>query len=74
MYHSPLQFFATKLIPTVDAEVDTSKYEPFSKFGNVTKLNEKATLQLTDNLPKLDGATSLYPLYASIVEAAYPEK
>lgn len=71
---SPLKDAYTHLIPTVDAEVDISKYEPFSKFGNVTTLKEKATLQLTDDLPKLDGATALYPLYAAFVEATYPEK
>lgn len=61
-------------IPTVDAEVDIGKYEPFSKYGKVTTLSEEATLQLTNNLPKMDGATALYPLYASFVEATYPEK
>ncbi|WP_277587019.1 substrate-binding domain-containing protein [Psychrobacillus antarcticus] len=71
---APIKDVYTHLIPTVDAEVNISKYEPFSEFGDVTKLNEKATLQLTDNLPKLDGATALYPLYAAFVEATYPEK
>jgi len=71
---SPLKDAYTHLIPTVDAEVDIDKYEPFSEFGEATKSDEKATLQLTDDLPKLDGATALYPLYAAIVEATYPEK
>ena len=71
---SPLKDAYTHLIPTVDAEVDIDKYEPFSEFGEAIKLDEKATLQLTDDLPKLDGATALYPLYAAIVEATYPEK
>ena len=56
----------THLIPTVDAEVDISKYEPFSKHGKIANLDEKVTLQLTDDLPKLDGATALYPLYAAL--------
>ncbi|WP_427137658.1 PstS family phosphate ABC transporter substrate-binding protein [Psychrobacillus psychrodurans] len=71
---APIKDIYTHLIPTVDAEVDIAKYEPFSQFGKVTTLNEKATLQLTDDLPRLDGATALYPLYAAIVEATYPEK
>lgn len=71
---APLKDVYTHLIPTVDAEVDISKYEPFSQFGKVTTLKEKATLQLTEDLPKLDGATALYPLYAAIAEATYPEK
>lgn len=71
---APIKDAYTQLIPTVDAEVDIGKYEPFSENGKVTTLNEKATLQLTDDLPKLDGATALYPLYAAFVEATYPEK
>lgn len=71
---SPLKDAYTNLIPTVDAEVDISKYEPYSKFGDVVTLDEKATLQLTGDLPKIDGATALYPLYGAFVEATYPEK
>jgi phosphate transport system substrate-binding protein len=37
------------------------------------RLNEASTLKLHDNLPVLDGATALYPLYAAFVRAAYPE-
>ncbi|QUG43158.1 substrate-binding domain-containing protein [Psychrobacillus sp. INOP01] len=71
---APLKDIYTHLIPTVDSEVDISKYEPFSEFASVATLNEKATLQVSGDLPKLDGATALYPLYAAIVEATYPEK
>ncbi|SDN79995.1 phosphate transport system substrate-binding protein [Psychrobacillus sp. OK028] len=71
---APLKDVYTNLIPTVDAEVDISKYEPFSEFGDVATLKEKATLQVSGDLPKLDGATALYPLYAAFVEATYPEK
>lgn len=70
----PIKDAYTHLIPTVDAEVDIGKYEPFSEFGSVATLKEKASLQLSDNLPKMDGATALYPLYAAFVEATYPEK
>lgn len=67
----PLKGIYTSLIPTVDAEIDISRYEPFS---NDTILNEKATLQVSGDLPKMDGATALYPLYAAFVQATYPEK
>lgn len=70
----PIKDAYTHLIPTVDAEVDIGKYEPFSEFGSVATLKEKASLQLSDDLPKMDGATALYPLYAAFVEATYPEK
>lgn len=70
----PIKDAYTHLIPTVNAEVDIGKYEPFSEFGSVATLKEKASLQLSDDLPKMDGATALYPLYAAFVEATYPEK
>jgi phosphate transport system substrate-binding protein len=36
-------------------------------------LTEESHLKLDGNLPRLDGATSLYPLYSAFVRAVYPE-
>lgn len=71
---APIKALYTNSLPKVEAEIDVFGYEPFSESSNVTKLSEKATLQITENLPRLDGATALYPLYAAFVEATYPEK
>jgi len=38
----------------------------------LAKLNEEASLKLTNDLPVLDGATALYPVYAAFVNAVYP--
>ncbi|MDV6379358.1 substrate-binding domain-containing protein [Sporosarcina sp. GW1-11] len=61
-------------ISTVDAEVDVYYYEPFSEGSKLAELDEPATLQLEGELPRVDGATALYPLYAAFVQAVYPEK
>lgn len=61
-------------IPTVDAEVDIYRYEPFSEQSELEALDEPASLQLAENLPRIDGATALYPLYAAFVQAVYPDK
>lgn len=61
-------------IPTVDAEVDVHEYEPFMEGNQLVKLKEPATLRLESELPRMDGATALYPLYGAFVEAVYPEK
>ncbi|WP_153731055.1 PstS family phosphate ABC transporter substrate-binding protein [Sporosarcina obsidiansis] len=61
-------------IPTVDAEVEVNAYEPFLEDSKLAKLDEPASMQLQDHLPSMDGATALYPLYASFVQAVYPEK
>ena len=51
---------------------DISAYAPFEGSKTV-RLDEEATLRLTDGLPVLDGALALYPVYASFAEAAYDE-
>jgi phosphate transport system substrate-binding protein len=47
-------------------------YQPFIEKTKVAKLSERAILKLENNLPILDGATALYPLYTAFVQAVYP--
>jgi len=68
MYHLYLDS-----IPTVSAEVDIYHYMPFEEDSQVKSLSEEATLTFTRELPRLDGATALYPLYAAAAEMIYPE-
>ncbi|MEK4426623.1 PstS family phosphate ABC transporter substrate-binding protein [Solibacillus sp. FSL K6-1523] len=70
----PIFHWFDNRIPTVDAEVNIYQYEPFVKGNQVEKLPQVASLQLQEPLPKIDGATALYPLYAAFVQAVYPEK
>jgi phosphate transport system substrate-binding protein len=53
------------------AKPDLSVYAPFSENSKTAKLAEEASLRLTGNLPVLDGATALYPVYAAFAEATY---
>ncbi len=60
-------------IPLVhQREVDLSVYRPFSDSSKVAKLDYPATLKLENDLPVMDGATALYPVYAAFAEAVYP--
>ena len=61
-------------IPTVNAEVEIYQYEPFVKDNQLETLAKPATLQLQEPLPVMDGATTLYPLYAAIAQEVYPKK
>ena len=64
-------------IPTInDGEVDLREYQPFREGAKVVLLNEESFLTLTiqDSLPRIDGATALYPLYSAFVQATYPQK
>ncbi|WP_240644365.1 substrate-binding domain-containing protein [Paenibacillus paeoniae] len=58
----------------VEGEVDLKAYEPFVRGSKAAVLNEAATFKLRDELPVLDGATALYPLYSAFAMAVYPEK
>lgn len=56
---------------------DFRTYIPFEKNSPVKQLDEESTLKFTDldldALPKMDGATALYPIYAAFAQATYPE-
>lgn len=58
---------------TVNAgSIDMEAYLPHT--GSQTPaLDETASLRLTDNLPRLDGATALLPLYCGVAQAVYPD-
>jgi len=60
-------------IPGVSQRLDLWAYVPF-RGSRVARLTEESTLQFErmDNLPRLDGATALFPIYAAFVQAAYP--
>lgn len=55
-------------------DTDLSVYLPFMEGTKTVSLEEPATFKIEENLPKLDGATALYPVYAAFVQAVYPEK
>ena len=50
-------------------------YDPFREDSLVQTLDEKAALHFSpgDALPRMDGATALYPVYAAFCQAVYPE-
>jgi phosphate transport system substrate-binding protein len=55
-----------------DQGVDLNLYKPFSDNTKAVTLSEASTLKINDNLPVLDGATALYPLYSAFAQAVYP--
>ena len=51
--------------------VDVGSYLPHKKDSDLPKV--KSTLKLIDNLPVLDGAAALVPVYAAVIDNVYPE-
>lgn len=52
---------------------DISVYEPFKEGSLAATLDGEATLHLKDDMPVLDGAIALYPMYAAFAQAVYDE-
>ena len=54
-------------------EYDLLQIAPFREDSGLAKLDREATLQFKeiDDMPRLDGATAAYPVYAAFVEAVY---
>ena len=59
------------ILERVETAPDLTVYAPFSENSKTAKLGQESTLTLTGNLPVLDGALALYPVYAALAEAAY---
>ena len=51
--------------------IDIPAYLPFEEDSKIVKTDSK-TLKLTENLPRIDGAAALFPVYSAFVNAVYP--
>ena len=51
--------------------IDVGSYLPFEPDAKLARTG--SSLKLTQNLPKLDGAAALVPVYASVIENVYPQ-
>ena len=51
--------------------INVHEYLPFEENSKIVKI-ESTTLKLTENLPKIDGAAALFPVYSAFVNAVYP--
>ncbi|MDR1393742.1 MAG: substrate-binding domain-containing protein [Bifidobacteriaceae bacterium] len=52
---------------------DLDSYRPFGRETRALTADSPLRPTLQGDLPRLDGATALYPLYASFVRSSYPE-
>lgn len=68
------RYYLKSLEVVSSQDVDLSQYLPFGEGSRAVTLDEASTYKIEGDLPKLDGATALYPVYAGFVQAVYPEK
>ncbi len=52
--------------------INTSEYLPFTSNSKIVKLGYESSLKLKDNLPIVDGAAAVFPVYSAFVNAVYP--
>ena len=59
---------------TIDTapNINVWEYFPFEEDSKIVKYDSK-TLKLKNDLPRIDGAAALFPVYSAFVNAVYPE-
>lgn len=67
-----IEDYQQKITVPASTMIQLEDYLPFHNDSQLAKLDHQASLQLTNDLPKLDGATALVPVYAAFVHAVYP--
>ena len=62
-------------IPTVGEGTDLLvSYAPYVEDSKAVTLDEESQLIIEENIPVMDGATALYPIYSSFAKAVYPKE
>jgi phosphate transport system substrate-binding protein len=57
-----------------EGNINLQAYSPFAKKTKAVLLDTISTLKLETDLPLLNGATALYPVYSAFAQAVYPKK
>ena len=52
--------------------IQLKEYMPFQSSSKIVRLNDIASLRLSDSLPRVDGAAAVFPVYSAFVNAVYP--
>lgn len=52
--------------------IDINEYMPFEEKSKIVKVKD-SSLKLQENVPIVDGAAALFPVYTAFVNAVYPE-
>ncbi len=66
-----LKYDESKIVKT-DIDINIAEYMPFDSKSKIVTLEKEASLKLEDNLPILDGAAAVFPVYSAFINAVYP--
>lgn len=67
-----IKHYDQSLIVDTAPNIYTHEYLPFDENSKIVKIDSK-TLKLENDLPILDGAAAVFPVYSAFVNAVYPE-
>lgn len=70
--HYGLEKYDQSITINTAPNINVHEYLPFREDSKIVKIDSQ-TLKLTDDLPVIDGAAALYPVYSAFVHAVYPE-
>ena len=67
-----LKYYDQSLVINTAPNIYTEEYLPFDENSKIVKINSEK-LKLEKDLPILDGAAAVFPVYSAFVNAVYPE-
>ena len=62
---------AKELSPSEPKTISVEKYLPFDENSEIVRID--SSLEITENIPILDGSEALYPIYSAVAYSIYPE-
>lgn len=68
---SGIEAYEERITIDVTPNINVSEYLPFDEDSKIVKFDSR-TLKLTENLPIIDGAAAVFPVYSAFVNAVYP--
>ena len=72
--HESIIAYDRSILRVREGGVKLSLYAPYAENTRAVVLDALSTLTLETDLPLLDGATALYPVYSAFAQAVYPKK
>ena len=60
---------------TIDtsSNINLEEYLPFDENSKIVELDHDASIHFDDDLPRIDGAAALFPVYSAFVNETYPD-
>ncbi len=70
--HYGLEKYDQSITINTAPNINVHEYLPFREDSKIVKIDSQ-TLNLTEDLPVIDGAAAFFPVYSAFVNAVYPE-